>query len=437
MASRFHAMVLLVTALALATSSACQREPSVSDSGAAIPPQSSGGSPCLSDADCSETFGSLPACRVSRCNPSTGGCFIDHALNGIPCAEAPAGQCNTTCQAGECVGSPCGALCANGLDDDGDGAIDCDDPSCQSESACADILCSPGFPLSCGASVTSSTLGVQASSSVDPSECTAWDVSGPEQVFQIPAGPALTLTASLVVKSADLRLLVYEVEDGAEECVQSACIAAGEDSVQWEALPETSYQLHVDGPQGSAGAFALSFACHASSEAVCNNGEDEDADGEIDCEDPDSQEDPACVGCVAIAPLGCGPTLSAPPLSPLATDNFTSYGCTEDALDGPELTYVIPASPNAVSYTATLASQTGGHRLARLSRDAPGACDATDCVEMANTLEWISTPGETTHLIVDSSAEHAGDFALQLHCDAGTEFDCANGIDENGNRQID
>jgi hypothetical protein len=272
---------------------------------------------------------------------------------------------------------------------------------------------------------------------VDTAGCNAWDLSGPEQVFRIPAGPALTAQATLAVKSADLRLVVYAVSDPPLGCSEEICITAGENSVQWDTTPGTEYLLHVDGHQGNAGAFALQFECHASTEVVCNNGVDEDADSLLDCQDPDCAESPLCTGCVGIAPLGCGTTLSANTESPLATDNLNEYACTPDALDGPELAYVIPANDQPITYTATLASQTGGHRLNRIEAGESGTCVASDCVDSANTLEWTSIPGEASFLVVDSTADFAGGFALQLGCEAGTEFDCANGVDEDGNGLID
>jgi hypothetical protein len=54
---------------------------------------------------------------------------------GRLCGDAVACQnaWNNTCD--PCLG-PCGEVCNNNLDDDGDGLIDCDDPDCNSDPAC-------------------------------------------------------------------------------------------------------------------------------------------------------------------------------------------------------------------------------------------------------------------------------------------------------------
>ena len=430
-----HATLFLL--VACGSLSSCQSTPTVGNNDDVVPPQSAGGDACLSDADCAETFPTLPACRVARCNPSTGACFIDDALDGIPCVAESTAECNATCQQGECTGTPCSEHCTNGIDDDANGDVDCADPGCTSAPECAEAACAAGFPVSCGASITSSTLGAQSTSSIDDNPCNSWDLSGPEQVFRVPAGPAMSVSATLDVKSEDLRLVVHEVTDESLGCAQEICVTAGEDTVQWNTTAGTEYLIRVDGHQGAAGVFALQFNCHASTEVLCNNGIDEDADDLIDCEDPECEDTPICTGCIPFAPLGCGSTLGANTSSPLATQNLAEYPCHSETLAGPEMAYLIEASDTPITYTALMASQTGGHLLSRIVPESPASCVADDCVESGNSLMWTSVPGQPSVLIIDSSVESAGEFALQLLCEAGTEFDCANGVDEDGNGLID
>jgi len=90
------------------------------------------GSPCPGpdgDYDCSET-----------CNEATDDCSANDP-NGSACLGG-------TCSSGICVGIPTETICDDGLDNDADGTIDCDDSDCVNDpfcinNACGDGICGP------------------------------------------------------------------------------------------------------------------------------------------------------------------------------------------------------------------------------------------------------------------------------------------------------
>ena len=83
------------------------------DPDCATDPTCAGGNPCTSQMDCDDQ------------DP----CTIDECLNGV-CVYLP----NPACGPGE--------LCNNGIDDDGDMLIDCEDPDCFTDPACQVGTCS-------------------------------------------------------------------------------------------------------------------------------------------------------------------------------------------------------------------------------------------------------------------------------------------------------
>lgn len=118
------------------------------------------GETCASDGTCG--LGDPVLCNqpprecdqpLGQCQPDTGSCQYE-VDTGSACAT---GICRGD---GVCVSSSTEVLCGNGLDDDGDLAVDCADPDCASQS-CSDLnactvadvcqggTCTPGAPLSC------------------------------------------------------------------------------------------------------------------------------------------------------------------------------------------------------------------------------------------------------------------------------------------------
>jgi hypothetical protein len=125
---------------------------------------------CCSDADCPSKAG-----QTAKCDTGSGRCESMCAGNTKPCSGAciPANGCcrdtdcpgNFACVASACSTSVCrgGAQkmsedCTNGVDDDCDGKIDCEDSDCATGRGCGDgKVCSNGRCTSCRANISCGT----------------------------------------------------------------------------------------------------------------------------------------------------------------------------------------------------------------------------------------------------------------------------------------
>jgi hypothetical protein len=175
--------------------------------------------------------------------------------------------------------------CSDQLDDDGDGATDCDDEDCLGDPGCPQ-LCAPDEPLVCGETLAGETAGQLSALDAYGPGFTGFD--GPELVcsfFQQPGGLLLELT---LLEAADGQQLF--VLSG--ECSTAATVHAGGQAAQIEPLLGVPLYPVVDGPPAVQGSFTLVAAC---SEIDCDDGVDNDGDGATDCDDEDCEYDPACV----------------------------------------------------------------------------------------------------------------------------------------------
>jgi hypothetical protein len=111
--------------------------------------------------------------------------------------------------------------------------------------------------VACGATVHGDTqMGVARISNY--SCAPHWDESGPEQVFLLELSQAQEVTAILTadpVQQPDLDLFLLYGPD------PSACLAAGDVSLQFEVTSPGQYYLVVDGYQGDAGPYVLEVEC--------------------------------------------------------------------------------------------------------------------------------------------------------------------------------
>jgi MYXO-CTERM domain-containing protein len=184
-------------------------------------------------------------------------------------------------------------ICGNGIDDDGDGLVDCADRECGGDTTCPDT-CETAQAVRCSDVVHSTTDG--GSWAFSQYSCLRDGVeNGPEVAFRVDAPAGTRVTADLV-PGAGGDLDFFLLPATGSSCDPQACLDGSFDY-------NTSEQIVFVVPAGGVylvvetwdkpTSFDLRIICGESE--VCANGVDDDYDGRVDCADPDCSEDPACL----------------------------------------------------------------------------------------------------------------------------------------------
>ncbi len=220
-----------------------------------------GGAPEVAEVSCGDGFDNDcdglvdcadPDCAGDICNsaPSTGGGLTT-------------GVCGATTKLCTCTATPeTGAKCGDGIDDDCDGLIDCEDPDCQDKGSGGQACDGRGHTCSAaiaGASSCSVCAGNGGAAQAVETDC----ADG---------------------KDNDC--------DGLVDCADPDCATA------WAVCTATGKTCNPT---------TASCVCQgpeAAKELSCGDGQDNDCDGKIDCADPDC----ASVACTAFGSV-CSPTV--------------------------------------------------------------------------------------------------------------------------------
>jgi hypothetical protein len=149
--------------------------------------------------------------------------------------------------------------CGDGLDDDADGLVDCDDPDCSTEALCLEETCVPSRIIGCGETDSWNNSAFGSWNLVDGYACNAWDESGPEVTYLFQAASDVTVTASLAGMDADLDLFVVGQEDG--YCDADTCIAHGNAEASFSVSAGETVYVVVDGYAGAVSDYDLSLSC--------------------------------------------------------------------------------------------------------------------------------------------------------------------------------
>ena len=229
------------------------------------------------------------------CNPGTEICdngLDDNGDGYVDCAE------EDCVDVAACIAEQCD----NGLDDNGDGTVDCADPSCFTDGNCVSGSCSALSSVVCSPGSTSFTVSdvTSGAGSLDYYSCGVAEL-GPEYIFSVESttadGVSLTLSHGAGV---NLDLLVLS-GGGAAICEATACSGVGSSSgspetLYFDAQPGETYFVVVDGAGAlDAGAFSVDVDCGLPPLVEqCENGTDDDGDGAIDCLDSDCALSAAC-----------------------------------------------------------------------------------------------------------------------------------------------
>ena len=203
----------------------------------------------------------------------------------------------TDCGDPECQGDPaCPEDCDNGIDDEPDGDTDCDYADCALHPLCLPDACEAAAVIACGDTVTGNTR--EGTPRFDRYDCVvSGNEDGPEVAFRVDAPSGTPVTAFLDhAGSSDLDLFLLPASGNS--CDTATCI-----DTSMEGLPpeRVDFLMPADGAflvvetYDVPNSFELSVECGNPVE-LCEDGADNDDDGDTDCDDEDCATDLACLG---------------------------------------------------------------------------------------------------------------------------------------------
>ncbi|MEE2830606.1 MAG: hypothetical protein VX498_15570, partial [Myxococcota bacterium] len=321
-------------------------------------------------------------------------------------------------------------ICDNGIDDDGNGVADCDDSACSGSLECIEI-CQESWVLLCGSFESFTTELPSATNQVDSYSCNSWEETGPEfaYYFMAPTDQPNQVTVSLNYDPS-IDLDVFVLEDQGIPCNSESCIAAGVFDALFETSPGEEYWIVVDGYQGSSGAYDILVDCEPVPDAeICDDGIDNDGDGDIDCDDTDCAGSANCASyCDADAPvISCGQTLAGDNTwdpseeVPGLTNSIDGYPCNIGNYAGPEMAFEWTASvTGTVEFSLVNPQPTVLNHDIIVLDGTNGECVNNQCLEGAlgfNDVDIEAVAGYTYYFVVDGFDGAEGPFQVHLDCD--------------------
>jgi uncharacterized repeat protein (TIGR01451 family) len=188
-------------------------------------------------------------------------------------------------------GAASAASCADGLDNDCDGAVDCSDAPCEAAPACESEICERATPIACGETVV-------LSPAQDNFACGATGGLDGALVFT----PDVTETVTLTVTNQGTGRYAAHVLGsscttgscvGETLLVPTGCSSGGVATLAVVSGQDVFMVLDAVGPcaEGPGTDVAVKVTCGE----ICGSGVDEDQDGLTDCDDPQCVTTQACV----------------------------------------------------------------------------------------------------------------------------------------------
>jgi hypothetical protein len=395
---------------------------------------------------------------------------------GDPCADP------NNCTKPECVGDPrCHVLgteiCNNGIDDDDDGLIDCQDPDCASFPGCQMHMCDPNHPdctdpacvnepqckdLKCHPTVDFGTINPMGSSSTRMENTT-----GTTDVAVTPCAPG---SAGMVVGKFDLSgnaavTLTFTQGKGEDHvfglfraginqgcganpvgCYDPKGTLSGSNTFTNLGPGEYYVITQPFEPKGQ-GPVTVTLSTPTKKE-ICNNGVDDNGNGLIDCADPDCLNDANCINqeCTPDFNVGAlvvnapGKSVSFDTTNGDKTENLTCEGLK----GGGDV--VVRFTLKETAGILLDFDQAGDH-VVGLFRSPPAGqkCDADQigCFDPSGhaqeTVAWGEYPAGDYELIFKAlkpGDEGHVDATISAYRNRKVEL-CHNGIDDDGNGLID
>lgn len=284
---------------------------------------------------------------------------------------------------------PAEADCDDGVDDDSDGDIDCNDSDCANYPVCS---CVVDGVVGCDNTITGDNFG--GGETVQQFGCANFPTSGPEAVYTFVPNEDGPVTITLSNMTADLDLFVTTESSGScepNQCLELAA-TAGNETLTFDATAGETYAVVADGYQGAESAFTLS----------------------VDCPDP--------VGgghCEAEQHLVCGEAMGGSNFG--AENNVQEFSCAGWQTTGPEQVFLLETGADG-PVTLDLSGLTADLDLF-VTTTAGDECDTGNCVGVSGNgnaspehLEFQATAGVTYMVVVDGWDGATSDFTLLADC---------------------
>ena len=226
-------------------------------------------------------------------------------------------------------------LCHNGIDDDGNGLIDCQDPACFGVAGCTGAFCSPDRQL--GAMSVGDSQSVHLDINANgilgyDAACAKGGGKGMVVQLEVPQGGTnggfgLGFNCT---ESGDQVLDLYQQGGPRDTCdaLTATQVCADPKTLPFGCnyeipnLQPGTYNVIVEGfTAGSEGVVDLTLSIIDDRQLeICNNGIDDDGNGLIDCQDPKCATAPNCAGTTCVADASIDPLpLTGSPVNKLLT----------------------------------------------------------------------------------------------------------------------
>lgn len=198
-------------------------------------------------------------CTLNECQPLTG-CAMS-PLTGVPCDDENDCTSGDGCLVGQCIGGPnsCGEDCSNGVDDNEDGAIDCNDAVCIMDPVCTHI-CVPSTTIQCDDLLTIDITGNESTKYTTNWPCTTDELAGYEHAVLFNHVSHVTVTATLVNPTAGAQILHLNDTQGFG-CQADQCLEAHASELSFAFKPGDEHYVVVDTPTGTEGSIDLQVNC--------------------------------------------------------------------------------------------------------------------------------------------------------------------------------
>jgi hypothetical protein len=188
-------------------------------------------------------------------------------------------------------------ICDDGIDEDGDGLMDCDDPDCSADTYCETECVDTTTNDLGGATGTAIATGTNAGEGDDFTGSCTQGLYGEDVVYLWTAPEAGTYSFSTAASDYDTVLYVIENCVGSElDCNDDVDFASGDTTSEITDLfigEGESILVVIDSYEVfETGTYYLDIT--PTFEPDCSDGLDNDGDGDIDCSDSDCDYDAAC-----------------------------------------------------------------------------------------------------------------------------------------------